>query len=140
MAKHKNQFSMSRYLKVTITIQSTRDTQPFHNVSIDLTLLLKTAIFIHRIQICNKSTPFQMSFSPNRTMNTPESKRRSAEIEKYLKKERLEFVKLQKEPKLLILGSSDSGKSTLLKQLKILRMHTSDYRRRRLHNTRKGCR
>jgi GTPase SAR1 family protein len=48
------------------------------------------------------------------------SKVRHTEIEKYLKKERENYTKYQLEPKLLILGASDSGKSTLLKQLKIL--------------------
>jgi polynucleotide 5'-kinase involved in rRNA processing len=42
------------------------------------------------------------------------------DIEKYLKEEKKEYEKSLSEPKLLILGSSDSGKSTLLKQLKIL--------------------
>ncbi|KAI8896372.1 guanine nucleotide binding protein, alpha subunit [Globomyces pollinis-pini] len=42
------------------------------------------------------------------------------EIEAYLKQEKKRFESIQKEPKVLILGSSDSGKSTLLKQLKII--------------------
>ncbi|KAJ3269478.1 Guanine nucleotide-binding protein G(t) subunit alpha-3 [Terramyces sp. JEL0728] len=45
---------------------------------------------------------------------------KNKEIEQYLKEERKAYEKYLKEPKLLILGSSDCGKSTLLKQLKIL--------------------
>jgi guanine nucleotide-binding protein G(q) subunit alpha len=42
------------------------------------------------------------------------------EIEAYLSNERKEYQKYKTDPKLLLLGASDSGKSTLLKQLKIL--------------------
>lgn len=42
------------------------------------------------------------------------------EIEKYLKGEKKIYDQYLSEPKLLILGSSDCGKSTLLKQMKIL--------------------
>lgn len=47
------------------------------------------------------------------------TKQRANEIELYLKQEKKLFKKLSSEPKILILGSSDSGKSTLLKQMKL---------------------
>ena len=43
-----------------------------------------------------------------------------ANVEEYLAEEKRKFEKSQREPKILLLGSSDSGKSTLLKQLKII--------------------
>ncbi|KAI8901307.1 G-protein alpha subunit-domain-containing protein, partial [Globomyces pollinis-pini] len=45
---------------------------------------------------------------------------RSKAIDSYLKEEQIKFENLKKEPKLLILGTSDAGKSTFLKQLKII--------------------
>lgn len=53
-------------------------------------------------------------------MTLQEEMDRNNELEAYLKKEKAEFEKLSSEPKLLVLGSSDCGKSTLLKQMKIL--------------------
>jgi septin family protein len=46
--------------------------------------------------------------------------RRHKEIENYLRKEKKEYEKESREPKLLVLGTSDSGKSTFIKQLRIL--------------------
>lgn len=47
-------------------------------------------------------------------------KQRSKDVEAYLRDERKKFQTYEKEAKVLILGSSDSGKSTLLKQMKLL--------------------
>jgi Zn-finger nucleic acid-binding protein len=47
-------------------------------------------------------------------------KTKSKEISQFLKEEKAKFQKLKNEPKLLILGTSDSGKSTLLRQLTLL--------------------
>ncbi|KAJ3301707.1 Guanine nucleotide-binding protein G(t) subunit alpha-2 [Kappamyces sp. JEL0829] len=64
--------------------------------------------------------------SPNDALTVAEpqerksSEARAKEIEAYLREEKKKWVDLQSEPKVLLLGSSDSGKSTLLKQLKIL--------------------
>ncbi|KAJ3256083.1 hypothetical protein HK103_005766 [Boothiomyces macroporosus] len=49
-----------------------------------------------------------------------ESVKINKDIEKYLKEEKRTYEQYKREPKLLLLGSSDSGKSTLLKQMKIL--------------------
>jgi guanine nucleotide-binding protein subunit alpha len=46
-------------------------------------------------------------------------KKNHQQIESYLKKEKEAYKKLQMENKVLVLGSSDSGKSTLLKQLRL---------------------
>ncbi len=53
-------------------------------------------------------------------MSSAEEQQRNREIEKYLRNEKAEYEKYLLEPKVLILGSSDSGKSTLLKQLKLV--------------------
>ncbi|KAI8892275.1 G-protein alpha subunit-domain-containing protein [Globomyces pollinis-pini] len=50
----------------------------------------------------------------------------SKKIDSYLAKEKQKFEKTKTEPRLLILGTSDSGKSTFLKQLKILHGHGFD--------------
>ncbi|KAJ3325486.1 hypothetical protein HDV06_004345 [Boothiomyces sp. JEL0866] len=47
-------------------------------------------------------------------------KKISDQIESYLKQEKKTFQQKQMQPKLLLLGSSDCGKSTLLKQMKII--------------------
>ncbi|KAJ2997426.1 Guanine nucleotide-binding protein alpha-2 subunit [Globomyces sp. JEL0801] len=47
-------------------------------------------------------------------------KSKARKLEEYLKEEKAKYDAEQQEPRVLILGSSDSGKSTFLKQLKIL--------------------
>ncbi|KAI8901309.1 guanine nucleotide binding protein, alpha subunit [Globomyces pollinis-pini] len=45
---------------------------------------------------------------------------RAKQVELYLKQEKQKYLKSLEEPKILILGTSDAGKSTFLKQLKII--------------------
>ncbi|KAI8894541.1 guanine nucleotide binding protein, alpha subunit [Globomyces pollinis-pini] len=48
------------------------------------------------------------------------AKSKARALDEYLKQEKAKYDAQQQEPRILILGSSDSGKSTFLKQLKIL--------------------
>jgi guanine nucleotide-binding protein G(i) subunit alpha len=59
------------------------------------------------------------------TRSLTQSYKSSKTIDEFLKKEKQDFDLTRKEPKLLILGNADSGKSTLLKQLKI--MHNNGF-------------
>jgi polynucleotide 5'-kinase involved in rRNA processing len=59
-----------------------------------------------------------------------EGVKKSKEIEREIKSDKKERDKRQTEPKILILGSSDSGKSTLLKQLQII--HGNGYTQKEL--------
>ncbi|KAI8895735.1 guanine nucleotide binding protein, alpha subunit [Globomyces pollinis-pini] len=56
------------------------------------------------------------SSATNYTLQRQESKK----IEKYLQKEKKLYETKSKEPKILVLGTADSGKSTFLKQLKLI--------------------
>lgn len=49
-----------------------------------------------------------------------EEAKRSKEIDDYLDKEAIRIKEERKIPKVLLVGSSDSGKSTVIKQLKII--------------------
>ncbi|KAJ2996222.1 Ribonucleotide-diphosphate reductase (RNR), small subunit [Globomyces sp. JEL0801] len=59
-------------------------------------------------------------FHSNASLNLKAQKAESVKIDAYLASEKKRLDKLAQEPKMLILGSSDSGKSTFLKQLKIM--------------------
>ncbi|KAJ3325464.1 hypothetical protein HDV06_004323 [Boothiomyces sp. JEL0866] len=54
------------------------------------------------------------------TENEQTKKKNHFKLEAYLKNEKKAYQEYKMQPKLLILGSSDSGKSTLLKQMKIM--------------------
>ena len=47
-------------------------------------------------------------------------RQRNAEIDAYLREEKQKLASARSDPRILILGTSDSGKSTLVKQMKIL--------------------
>jgi hypothetical protein len=47
-------------------------------------------------------------------------KKRTSFLEKYLKTEKRNYKEYLQQPKVLLLGTSDSGKSTVLKQFKLL--------------------
>ncbi|KAJ3306055.1 hypothetical protein HDV03_000592 [Kappamyces sp. JEL0829] len=91
----------------------------------------RDSILINHHQIMEKSMSMGTELSVESLASSVSSKKSTAletksssqinkEIEKYLIEERKAWQIAQKEPKLLLLGPSDSGKSTLLKQLKIL--------------------
>jgi GTPase SAR1 family protein len=63
-------------------------------------------------------------------------KKNARKIEEYLKAEKKHYDKYLREPKLLLLGSSDSGKSTLLKQLKIL--HGGGFSQQEIQNSKRA--
>ena len=51
----------------------------------------------------------------------PESpKDKHKQVEAYLREEKRKFLQKQNEPSAILLGSADSGKSTLLRQLKLV--------------------
>ncbi|KAJ2997421.1 hypothetical protein HDV02_005550 [Globomyces sp. JEL0801] len=64
------------------------------------------------------------------------AKAKSKLVEEYLKQEKAKYDSEHKEPRILILGSSDSGKSTFLKQLKIL--HGSGFTPEELERAKKN--
>ena len=55
-----------------------------------------------------------------RSAPTLSDAQRSKLIDKELEKDRLAKIEDKKDPRILILGTADSGKSTLVKQLKII--------------------
>ncbi|KAJ2996704.1 hypothetical protein HDV02_006264 [Globomyces sp. JEL0801] len=58
------------------------------------------------------------------------------EIEEYLKLEKLKYERERNEPKILLLGASDSGKSTFLKQMKII--HSNGFTSEELEKAKRG--
>ncbi|KAI8927426.1 guanine nucleotide binding protein, alpha subunit [Entophlyctis helioformis] len=52
--------------------------------------------------------------------SSEQTRRKSKEIEQQLAKDKAKFEKLMREPQMLLLGSGDSGKTTFIRQIKIL--------------------
>jgi polynucleotide 5'-kinase involved in rRNA processing len=72
------------------------------------------ASFIHNGLVSQKSA--QNRTKSSGSFQSQEAKE-SKETEEFLKFEKKQFEKLKQEPRVLLLGSPDSGKSTLLKTI-----------------------